>query len=288
MRTVSFRNGLGALAALVASFVGGAGTPVLAGQPEPWQMGFQEAATPTMERISSFNDLLLVIIVAIVIFVLGLLLYVMWRFNEKRNPTPSRTTHNTVIEILWTVVPVIILVGIAVPSFKLLYFADSIEEADMTIKAIGRQWYWSYEYPDHGNFTFDAYMLADDELEEGQVRLLDTDNPVVLPIDTNIRVLVTASDVLHNFAMPSFGVKLDGVPGRINETWFRITREGTFYGQCSELCGTGHAYMPITIKAVSKEAFDAWVVEAQEEFAKVDEPAPNGEPVQIAKTPAGE
>lgn len=288
MRRVAWKNGLGVPAAAVAGSVGALPTPALAGQPVPWQMGFQEAATPTMERISSFNDLLLVIIVAITIFVLGLLLYVMWRFNEKRNPNPSRTTHNTLIEVLWTVIPVIILVGIAVPSFKLLYFADRIEEADMTIKAIGRQWYWSYEYPDHGNFTFDAYLVAEEDLQEGQVRLLDTDNPVVLPVDTNIRVLVTASDVLHNFAMPSFGVKLDGVPGRINETWFRITRTGTFYGQCSELCGTGHAYMPITIKAVTPEAFEDWVKQAQDEFAKVDEPVRDSDQVQIAETAASD
>lgn len=288
MRRVAWKNGLGVPAAAIAGSVGALPTPALAGQPVPWQMGFQEAATPTMERISSFNDLLLVIIVAITVFVLGLLLYVMWRFNEKRNPNPSRTTHNTLIEVLWTVIPVIILVGIAVPSFKLLYFADRIEEADMTIKAIGRQWYWSYEYPDHGNFTFDAYLVAEEDLQEGQVRLLDTDNPVVLPVDTNIRVLVTASDVLHNFAMPSFGVKLDGVPGRINETWFRITRTGTFYGQCSELCGTGHAYMPITIKAVTPEAFEDWVKQAQDEFAKVDEPVRDSDQVQIAETAASD
>ena len=288
MRMVGWKNGLVVPAASVAGSVGSPPAPALAGQPVPWQMGFQEAATPTMERISSFNDLLLVIIVAITIFVLGLLLYVMWRFNEKRNPNPSRTTHNTPIEVLWTVIPVIILVGIAVPSFKLLYFADRIEEADMTIKAIGRQWYWSYEYPDHGNFTFDAYMVAEEDLQEGQVRLLDTDNPVVLPVDTNIRVLVTAGDVIHNFAMPSFGVKLDGVPGRINETWFRITRTGTFYGQCSELCGTGHAYMPITIKAVTPEAFEDWVEQAREEFAKVDEPIRDGDRVRIAGAAASE
>ena len=288
MRMVGWKNGLVVPVASIAGSVGSLPTPAPAGQPVPWQMGFQEAATPTMERISSFNDLLLVIIVAITIFVLGLLLYVMWRFNEKRNPNPSRTTHNTPIEVLWTVIPVIILVGIAVPSFKLLYFADRIEEADMTIKAIGRQWYWSYEYPDHGNFTFDAYMVAEEDLQEGQVRLLDTDNPVVLPVDTNIRVLVTAGDVIHNFAMPSFGVKLDGVPGRINETWFRITRTGTFYGQCSELCGTGHAYMPITIKAVTPEAFEDWVEQAREEFAKVDEPIRDGDRVRIAGAAASE
>ncbi len=246
---------------------------LLAAQPQPWQMTFQPAASPTMERIQAFNDLVFPIIVAISVFVLVLLVYVMWRFSEKRNPTPSKTTHNTVIEVIWTVVPVIILVVIAVPSFKLLYFTDRIEDAEMTIKAIGRQWYWSYEYPDHDDLTFDAYMVAEEDLEDGQPRLLQTDNALVLPVDTRIRVLVTASDVIHSFAMPSMGLKLDAVPGQVNETWVQINAEGMYYGQCSEICGTGHSYMPIMIKAVSKEAFADWVEEAKEEFAQTDEPA---------------
>ena len=264
-----------AIAVITASLGLTASLPgtLLAAQPQPWQMTFQPAASPTMERIQAFNDLVFPIIVAISVFVLGLLLYVMWRYAEKRNPTPSKTTHNTVIEVIWTVVPVIILVIIAVPSFKLLYFADRIEDAEMTIKAIGRQWYWSYEYPDHGDLTFDAYMVADEDLEPGQPRLLQTDNAVVLPVDTRIRVLVTASDVLHSFAMPSMGLKLDAVPGQVNETWVQINAEGMYYGQCSEICGTGHSYMPIMIKAVSKEAFAEWVEAAKEEFAQTDEPA---------------
>ena len=257
-----------------AVMAAGGAAAAQAGQPTNWSTGFQPSASPTMESISSLNDLLLVIIVAVVVFVLGLLLYVIWRFDERRNPNPTKTTHNTLLEVLWTGIPVIILVVIAVPSFKLLYFADRVENADMTIKAIGRQWYWSYEYPDHENFTFDAYMVPEEDLQEGQPRLLATDNPVVLPVETNIRILVTASDVLHNFAMPSMGLKLDAVPGRVNETWVRINEPGTYYGQCSELCGTGHSFMPIEIEAVSKEDFDAWVAEAQERFARVDEPAP--------------
>lgn len=256
-----------------------------AAQPEDWATGFQPPASPTMESIDSLNDLLLVIIVAVVVFVLGLLLYVIWRFDEKRNPTPTKTTHNTLLEVLWTGIPVIILVVIAVPSFKLLYFADHVEEAEMTIKAIGRQWYWSYEYPDHENFTFDAYMVEDEDLEEGQPRLLTTDYPVVLPVDTDIRILVTASDVLHNFAMPSMGLKLDGVPGRINETWVRINEVGTYYGQCSELCGTGHSYMPIMIEAVSKEDFNAWVEEAKVEFARVEEPVEPARDLALQSAP---
>ena len=218
------------------------------------------------------NDWMLWIIILITAFVLVLLLYVMWRFAEKRNPTPSKTTHHTLIEVVWTVVPALILVFIAVPSFKLLYFADRAVDAEMTIKAIGRQWYWSYEYPDHGDFTFDAYMVAEEDLEAGQPRLLTTDNAIVLPVNTRIRVLVTASDVLHNFAMPSMGIKLDAVPGRVNETWVEVLREGTYYGQCSELCGTGHSYMPIMIKAVSKADFATWVEQAKVEFARLDRP----------------
>lgn len=253
---------------LAASLVGAAG----AGEPRAWQMGLQPAASTTMEHISEFHSMLLVIITLIVIFVLLLLLYVMYRFSERRNPTPSKTTHNTLIEVLWTTIPVIILVIIAIPSFKLLYYTDRVEDADMTIKAIGHQWYWSYEYPDNGDFTFDAIMLTDDEREEGQPRLLATDTFVVLPVDTKIRLLVTADDVLHSFAMPAFGIKLDANPGKVNETWMQITREGTYYGQCSEICGAGHSFMPIAIKAVSKEAFNEWVEQAKEEYARAGEP----------------
>src|SRR5690606_12848505 len=190
----------------------------------------------------------------------------------KRNPEPSRTTHNTLVEVLWTVVPVVILVGIAIPSFKLLYYLDRVEEADMTIKVIGRQWYWTYEYPDHGNFAFDSNMIPEDQIQPGQLRLLEVDNRIVLPVDTNVRILVTASDVLHSFAVPAFGIKKDAVPGRINETWVRVDREGVYYGQCSELCGVNHAYMPIAVEVVSKERFAEWVEKAQAEFAQVEAP----------------
>lgn len=259
------------LITVVAMTVGIAGV-ASAAEPLPWQTGFQPAATPVMQSITEFHNLLLIIITVTSVFVLGLLLYVMYRFSEKRNPSPSRVTHNTLLEIIWTTVPVIILVIIAVPSFKLLYFAEEVRDVDMTIKAIGRQWYWSYEYPDHGNFTFDANMIADEDLEPGQKRLLDTDEPLVIPVNTKIRILVTASDVLHNFAVPAFGVKTDAVPGRVNETWIEVTEEGSFYGQCSELCGVGHSYMPIAVKVVSKEEFAAWVEKAKIEFARADEP----------------
>ena len=255
-------------------------------EPQDYQLGFQPAVTPVAEQIHSFHDILLVIITLITIFVLALLIYVMFRFSEKRNPTPSKTTHNTLIEVVWTVVPIIILVGIAIPSFRLLYFAETVQDSELTVKAIGRQWYWSYEYPDNGNFTFDAYMVADEDLQPGQPRLLATDNAMVLPVDTNIRFIITASDVLHNFAMPAFGLKTDAVPGRINETWTYVPAEHAgkiFYGQCSELCGTGHAYMPIMIKMVTKEEYAAWVEQAQQEFGQVEEPSPvrlaDGSPV---------
>ena len=253
---------------LAASLAGAAG----ADQPRDWQMGLQPAASTTMERIVDLHDLLMVVITLITVFVVALLLYVMFRFSERRNPTPTKTTHNTVIEVLWTTVPVIVLVIIAIPSFKLLYYADRVADAEMTIKAIGHQWYWSYEYPDHGDFTFDGIMLSDDERTEDQPRLLATDTFVVLPVNTKIRLLVTADDVLHSFAMPAFGIKLDANPGKINETWVEITREGTYYGQCSEICGAGHAYMPIAIKAVSKAAFAEWVGQAQEEYVRAGEP----------------
>ncbi len=244
--------------------------PALAQVPVDWQLNLQPPATPVMDRLYDFHTFLFWITAVISIFVLGLLLYAILRFRESRNPAPSRTTHNTLVEVVWTVVPVMILVVIAIPSLRVLYYSDRVETADMTIKAVGHQWYWSYEYPDHGNFTFDALLKPKEELAEGEPRLLATDNVVVLPVDTTIRVLITADDVLHAWAVPSFGVKRDAVPGRINESWIRIEREGVYYGQCSELCGKDHAYMPITVEAVSKERFQEWVAGAQTKFAKSD------------------
>ena len=208
--------------------------------------------------------------------------WIVYRYNARRNPTPSKTTHNTMLEVAWTIVPVIILLVISVPSFRLLYYVDSVEDADMTLKAIGHQWYWSYEYPDHGDFTFDAIILEDDELEAGQPRLLATDEAVVLPVGAKIRLLTTADDVIHSWAIPALGVKMDSVPGRVNETWFQINREGMYYGQCSELCGTLHGFMPIMIEAVSQEDFDAWVEFAREEFA-----AAGAGPTALAALDAG-
>jgi len=240
----------------------------MAAQPAPWQLGFQAPATSVMNQIESFHNLLLWIITLISIFVLALLAYACVRFRASRSPAPSRRTHHTLLEIAWTAVPVLILVVIAIPSFKLLYYQDVIPEAELTIKAVGNQWYWSYEYPDNGNFAFDAYMVPEEELQPGQPRLLTSDTAVVLPVDTTVRILVTATDVLHAWAVPAFGVKMDAVPGRINETWVRIDEPGTYYGQCSELCGTLHGFMPIMVEAVSKDDFEAWTREAQEEFAR--------------------
>ena len=234
--------------------------------PLPWQMNFQPPASPVMERIEQFHNMLLFITTLITLFVMGLLLYVMVRFRASRNPVPSKTTHHTLIEVLWTVVPIVILVGISIPSFRLLYYTDRTAEAEMTLKIVGSQWYWTYEYPDHGNFSFDSVIIPDKDIKPGQHRLLEVDNRIVLPVNTNIRLLMTATDVLHAWAVPAFGVKLDTVPGRINETWVRITREGVYYGQCSELCGVGHAYMPIAVEAVSKEKFEAWAKKAKAEF----------------------
>jgi cytochrome c oxidase subunit 2 len=241
----------------------------VAGQPVPWQMGFQKAATPVMAQINDFHNLVLVIITVIALFVLGLLIYVMIKFNAKANPTPSRTTHNTVIEVLWTVVPIMILVVIAIPSFRLLYYAVEVPaDADMTVKAIGQSWQWEYEYPDEG-FEFVAYMLQDDEREEGQPRLLATDNALVVPAGKKVRVLVTSDDVIHSWAVPSFGVKIDAVPGRLNETWFEVSEPGTYYGQCSELCGANHAFMPIEVRVVSEAEYQAWLVMARDEYDEI-------------------
>ncbi|MCP5372368.1 MAG: cytochrome c oxidase subunit II [Hyphomicrobiales bacterium] len=237
----------------------------------PWQMYFQEAGSPTAERVFELNTLLLVIEVAIVIFVLALLVFILIRFNHKANPVPSKTSHNTLLEIVWTAVPILILVVIAVPSLKVLYFADKAPDADMTLKVTGHQWYWSYEYPDNGEFAFDSILVPKEDLKEGQPRLLTVDNEVVLPINTKIRLLMTSEDVIHNWAVPSLGVKLDTTPGRVNETWTLIRKEGRYRGQCSELCGVNHGFMPIVVHAVSKEAFAEWVKKAQEQFAKNDD-----------------
>ena len=237
------------------------------GAPVPWQMNFGPAASPSKEKMNNFHDFLLVIITVITLFVMFLLVYVMIRFRRKRNPVPATFTHNMKLEVIWTLVPVLIVLAIVVPSMRLLYFTDKVVDAEMTIVATGYQWYWGYEYTDNDNIAFLSYMIPDEDIKPGQKRLLETDNRVVLPVDTNIRILVTAQDVIHSFAVPSLGLKTDAVPGHTNETWVRIDHEGVYYGQCSEICGVNHAFMPITIEAVSKEEFQQWLVTAKEEFA---------------------
>jgi cytochrome c oxidase subunit II len=232
------------------------------GQPAPWEYKLQEAATPVMENITWFHNFLFWLITIITLFVLVLLVLVVVKFNAKSNPVPSRTTHNTLIEVAWTIIPVLILVGIAVPSFRLLFQELDIPKADLTIKATGKQWYWSYAYPDNGKFEFDSLMAQDK-----QPRLLGVDNEMVVPVNKIVRVQVTGADVIHSFAVPGFGIKIDAVPGRLNETWFKATKEGMFYGQCSELCGKDHAFMPIAVRVVSDQAFAAWVEEAKKKFA---------------------
>lgn len=274
-----FRSFLTLAASAGAGLASGA---ALADLPKDWQITFQTPASPVMELINDFHNLLMVIITLITLFVLGLLLYVAVKFNEKANPVPSKTTHHTLLEVAWTVIPIVILVVIAVPSFKLLYFMDRHPNPDMTIKVTGHQWYWSYEYPDHGGFKFDSQPIEESKLKAGEPRLLTVDNRVVLPVGVNIRVLQTSEDVIHNWAVPAFGLKLDTVPGRTNENWVRITREGRFYGQCSELCGINHYFMPIVIDAVSKEAFAKWVEKAKKDFASSMPPPANDDTVRVA------
>ena len=232
------------------------------GQPSPWEFNLQASASPVMDSIMQFHDWLLVIISVITLFVLALLITVVVKFNARANPVPSRTTHNTLIEVAWTLIPVLILVGIAVPSFRLLFLQLDIPKADLTIKATGKQWYWSYAYPDNGKFEFDS-LLAEDK----KPRLLGVDNELVVPVNKVVVVQVTGADVIHSFAVPAFGIKIDAIPGRLNETWFKATKTGMFYGQCSELCGRDHAFMPIAVRVVSDQDFAAWVESAKKKFA---------------------
>lgn len=249
------------VAAGITLATGGAAFAEL-GQPAPWEWHLQASGSPVMDNIVWFHDFLSVLIIVITLFVLALLVVVVVKFNSKANPVPSRTTHNTLIEVVWTLVPVLILVGIAVPSFRLLFLELDVPKADLTIKATGKQWYWSYAYPDNGKFEFDSLMAQDK-----QPRLLGVDNEMVVPVNKVIRVQVTGADVIHAFALPAFGVKIDAIPGRLNETWFKATKTGMFYGQCSELCGKDHAFMPIAIRVVNDQEFASWVESAKKKYA---------------------
>ena len=260
--------GVGALTAFFAS-----ASAAMAGI-VPWETGFQPAVSPVMQDIEDFHRLLLYIIFAVSVFVLALIVWIAIRYNQRSNPTPSKVAHNTVLEVVWTVVPVIILVFIAIPSFRLLYFEGTIPKADVTLKAIGNQWNWTYEYPGQGDFQILSQVLSDDKAKaENKPRLLGVDNPIYVPVNKTIVVETTGSDVIHSWAVPAFGVKMDAVPGRINTTWFKATKEGVYYGQCSELCGVHHAYMPIEVHVVSQAAYDAWLAGAKKKFATNITPA---------------
>lgn len=251
----------------------------MAQAPRPWQMGMQNPSSPVAQDIQSLHTLVLWIITIITIFVAGLLVWVMYRYNAKRNPVPSRNSHNTLLEVAWTVVPVLILVVIAIPSFRLVYFEDRTKEADMTIKVTGHQWYWEYTYPDHGNIDFNSYYVKDEDLKPDQLRLLDVDNPLVIPAGKNIRILTNSADVIHSFFIPSFGVQRYAIPGRTIETWVRADKPGQYYGECNQICGANHSYMPISIRVVTPEDFATWVQDAKTKFADA---SPAEAPARIA------
>lgn len=273
---------------LIAAFLLAGLLPAAAatlGQPSPWEINFQPAATPIMEFIETFHNWLLVIITLIMIFVTVLLGYCMYAFSAKRNPKPSKVTHHTLLEIVWTVVPVLILVGIAIPSFRLLYDQLILPPTDLTVKATGTaQWTWTYAYPDNGGFSYDSNMLQDNERKSGQPRLLAVDNELVVPVNKAVRVQVTGEGIIHSFSVPAFGIKIDAVPGRLNETWFKATKEGMYYGQCSQLCGKNHAYMPIAVRVVSEQEFASWVDQAKKKYSAVPGLAPGN--VASAAEPA--
>ncbi len=246
-----------------------------AGHADPGEIGLQDPVTPIAREIDSFyNFLLTPIIVVVSLFVLALLIYVIFRFNEKANPTASRLTHHTGLELAWTIIPVMILVVIAVPSFRLLNHQLILPKADVTVKVTGHQWYWSYDYPKDqgGGFAFDSYMKDAKDLKPGDIRQLSVDNEAVVPIGKTVIVQVTSSDVIHSFTVPSFGIRVDAVPGRLNQTWFKAEREGVYYGQCSKICGQNHAYMPIAFRVVSEEKYAAWLAEAKKKFAAATTP----------------
>jgi cytochrome c oxidase subunit 2 len=267
----------------------GEGTAML-GAPVPWGLGLQPSGGPIKDAISDFNALVFWIIVAITIFVAILLAYCMWKFRAEVSPNPSKTSHNTMLEIAWTVIPVLILVVIAIPSFRLIYYQDRARDAEMTINVQGRQWYWHYQYPDHGNFAYDSYPIQEGDLRQGQLRNLDVDNPLVIPVGANIRILTSGHDVIHSFFVPSLGVQKYTIPGRTLETWIRADRPGIFYGQCNQICGVNHWFMPIVVRAVPAAEFQAWTQEARTRFARTGDgqapvlAAPAAEPsTQIAE-----
>jgi cytochrome c oxidase subunit II len=249
----------------------GCWTQALASKPEPWRINFQEAATPVMEKVHDLHNLIMIILTLIAIFVLGILGYIIYRFRASRNPVPSTRAHHTLLEVIWTALPVLILLIIAVPSFKLIFYIDKAKDPEMTLKVTGHMWYWSYEYPEH-KIAFDSTIIPEEELKPGQLRLLEVDNQIIIPVNTTVRLLFTAADVIHSWTVPAFGVKKDCVPGKLNEAWIYVEREGVYYGQCSEICGMKHGYMPIAVKVVSKEEFQKWLSSSKAKVAHVSYP----------------
>jgi cytochrome c oxidase subunit 2 len=259
---------------MIAALPGGAALAQAVGAPKPWEIGMQAAYGPLKAQEIWLHDLVLVIITLITLFVTGLLAWVIYRYNATRNPVPTRTSHNTVIEILWTVIPVLILVVIAIPSFRLVYYLDRTPDPELTIKVTGHQWYWEYTYPDKNNIDFSSYIIPDDQLKAGQLRLLTVDNELVVPVGKNIRVLTTSGDVIHSFFIPALGVQRYAIPGRTIETWFRADKAGVFYGECNQICGTNHSRMPIVVRAVSPEDFATWLDQAKTKFSDAAPPPP--------------
>ncbi|HEX2560990.1 cytochrome c oxidase subunit II [Phenylobacterium sp.] len=293
----------------MATFAGAAFAEDLLGQPTPGGIGLQPAASPLKHQAHFFHDAVLMpIITAICLLVLGLLIWVIVRFNKRANPTPARWSHNTPVEIVWTVLPVMILMFIAIFSFRLLFAYHDMPRADVTVKATGYQWYWGYEYPDHGISEYISNMLPEEDAKaRGVPYRLAVTEPIVVPEGKVVRVLTTGADVIHAFAIPAFGIIADSVPGRVNETWFKADRVGTYYGNCRELCGVDHAFMPIEVKVVTQAEFDAWVatksgkapaptattLDAQADAASAaaaapaaGAAAPAGAPAPAASTPA--
>ena len=256
------------------------------GMAKPYQLNFQPPVTPVMERLYDLHSMLLVVITLITVLVFIVMAYICLRFNRKANPVASKTTHNTKLEIIWTTIPILILVAIAIPSLRLHYFMQRPVDTTLTVKVVGYQWYWHYDYPDNGGFGFDSYIIKGADLKPTDHRQLSVDNRLVVPVDTKIRVQITGADVIHSWAVPAFGVKKDAIPGRLNETWFEATKIGTFYGQCSQLCGVGHGFMPIVVEVVSKDDFNAWVNKKKQDGGIAGEPAAKASPATKEKSDA--
>jgi len=273
IETSRLRSAIPLLTAAVACVSGISAASAGTGAPTPWEMGMQGMVTEVGRDLSNFHTYLVWLITAICVFVLALIIIIAVRFNEAKNPVPSKTTHHTWLEVAWTIVPVLILIAIAIPSFRLLRLQLIIPPADVVVKTTGYSWYWGYEYPaDQGGFKFDSNMVPESDLQPGQLRLLAVDNEMVVPVNKVVKVQVTSADVLHSFAVPAFAIKVDAVPGRLNETWFKADREGIYYGQCSELCGNGHPYMPIAVRVVSEQQYSAWLAEAKQKYAAASAP----------------